>query len=147
MNLNNKHFQIKNSHFHFHSWKKEFTYETTTITKEFYKCSKCPEVIAKLKGFVLGCFREKTVVSSIEIMETCKKLQELKGSMEEERKEWEKEEKKENPLFNEENCTCVLKWKDVTRLNTNQYKLCDSCKMTVLRLLEDDGREEKNFPT
>ena len=77
MNFNNKYFQIKNFHLHVHAWKHEFTYESSVFTERYYKCQKCPRVISKISGYLAGSFREKTTISSIEIMNMFRESQEI----------------------------------------------------------------------
>ncbi len=87
MNFNNKYFQIKNFRFHFHKWKHNFTYNANVFTERYYKCSKCPEVMSETSGYILGRFRKRTGISSMEKLETFQIMQEM---LERERKQKKK---------------------------------------------------------
>ena len=143
MNFNNRHFQIKNFHFHFHRWKHNFTYESQAgvFTQHYYTCPKCTEVLSEISGWLLGCFRENTSFTTIEVMETMKKSQEMQKD-ETSRRERLLAEAKIERKEKEETCTCTvypptdsLLLRYIEMVN---YKMCPFCKKELLELLQKE---------
>ncbi len=140
MNLNNRHFQIENFHFHFHRWEHNFTYESQAgvFTQHYYTCLKCTEVLSKISGVLLGRFREKTSFTTIEVMETMKKSQEMQKDETQRRERLLAGAKTES----EKTCTCTvypptdsLLLRYIEMIN---YKMCPFCKKELLELLQKE---------
>ena len=141
MNFNNRHFQIENSHFHFHKWKHDFTFLTGSFTKRYYICPKCEAVLESRKliksleeilGYSLGRLYHAKTLIDIERLELIKKFHVLV-------KEEKKEEKKEET---QSTCTCTvhpptdsLLLRYIEMVN---YKMCPFCKKELLELLQKE---------
>ncbi len=74
MNLNNRHFQIENFHFHFHRWKLDFTFLTGSFTRRYYICPKCVAALEEIQGYSLGRLCHAKTLIDIEQLELIKKF-------------------------------------------------------------------------